>query len=32
VDLPDEVASLSRWKHEVYGTIQISIYAIKKNE
>ena len=32
VELPDEVASLSRWKHELYGTIQISIYEIKKNE
>ena len=32
VELPDEVASLTRWKHELYGTIQISIYEIKKNE
>ena len=32
VELPDEVASLIRWKHELYGTIQISIYEIKKNE
>ena len=25
VDLPDVVSSLSRWKHETYGTIQVSI-------
>ena len=26
VELPDKVSSLIRWKHEKYGTIQISIY------
>lgn len=31
VELPEKIASLSRWRHETYGMITVSLYSITKD-